>query len=179
MFDENLVSTWWHWKGCAVNKNMFNQVINIVRFFSETQESELGNYLTDMSKMYYGLTVQQLRKLAYQYAKINKIQYPSIWDTTQQAGRDWYRGFLERNRSLSLRTPEATSMSRATASNSHCWRIFCTFDKTQWKAWVSFKFIIMVRITKGKPKLGSTIPPLPYISIYSISFWKYLYIQKL
>lgn len=60
--------------------------------FTTEQEKELGKFLVDMSKIYYGLTIVQLRKLAYSYASTNKIPYPSGWDTTQQAGRDWYRG---------------------------------------------------------------------------------------
>ncbi|CAK1586780.1 unnamed protein product [Parnassius mnemosyne] len=89
------------------------------QILSKRHEDELGAYLVHMSKMYYGLTVVQLRKVAYQFAKANKMKYPSSWDHSQQAGRDWYRGFLERQQTLSLRTPEPTSLARATAFNKH------------------------------------------------------------
>lgn len=87
--------------------------------FSIDQEKELGKFVEDMSKMYYGLTVVQLRKLAYSYAATNNIPYPPAWDKTKQAGRDWYRGFLDRNPTLALRTPEATSLARSIAFNRH------------------------------------------------------------
>nr|XP_023012611.1 uncharacterized protein LOC111502700 [Leptinotarsa decemlineata] len=85
--------------------------------FSSSQERELDKFLEDMSKMYYGLTVEQLRQLAYSYASRNQLKYPESWDKNHQAGRDWYRGFIARNGSLSLRTPEATSLARSTAFN--------------------------------------------------------------
>lgn len=55
------------------------------QIFSEEQEKESGKYLTDMSHMYYGLTVPQLRKLAFEYGKLNKVKYPDAWEKTQQA----------------------------------------------------------------------------------------------
>ncbi|XP_072392095.1 uncharacterized protein [Diabrotica undecimpunctata] len=69
--------------------------------------------------MYYGPTVVQLRKLAYSHAAANRISYPPAWNKTRQAGRDWYRGFLDRNPKLSIRTPEATSLARSSAFNRH------------------------------------------------------------
>lgn len=102
------------------------------QILSKRHEDELEAYLVHMSKMYYGLTVVQLRKVAYQFAKANKMKYPSSWDHSQQAGRDWYRGFLERQQTLSLRTPEPTSLARATAFNKHTvaeffWKFDCSF----------------------------------------------------
>ncbi|XP_072392501.1 uncharacterized protein [Diabrotica undecimpunctata] len=65
------------------------------------------------------LTVVKLRKLTYSYAATNRISYSPAWDKTKQAGRDWYRGFLDRNPTLSLKTPEATSLARSSAFNCH------------------------------------------------------------
>ena len=42
---------------------------------------------------------------------------PDQWSRDKCAGPDWFSGFLKRNPSLSIRTPEATSLSRATSFN--------------------------------------------------------------
>lgn len=67
--------------------------------------------------MHYGLTKIGCRKLAYQYAKKLTLKYPIKWDETQLAGREWLEGFMHRSPDLSLRTPEPTSLSRATSFN--------------------------------------------------------------
>lgn len=77
---------------------------------------KLSEYLERSAKLCYGLTKLQTRKLAYDYAiSIEKI--PEGWHTNNVASKDWLRGFLSRNSKLFLRTPEATSLSRATTFN--------------------------------------------------------------
>ena len=39
------------------------------------------------------------------------------WQSEKMAREDWMTGFLSRNLNLSIRSPEATSLSRATAFN--------------------------------------------------------------
>ncbi|KAJ4449348.1 hypothetical protein ANN_00746 [Periplaneta americana] len=58
---------------------------------------------------------------------MNRKSYPKNWDRNEAAGSDWLRGFMERNPVLSLRTPEATSLSRSTSFNKHTVGVF--FDK--------------------------------------------------
>ncbi|XP_039300200.1 uncharacterized protein LOC120355656 [Nilaparvata lugens] len=79
--------------------------------------------------MFYGLTPKSTRKLAYEYAKINNLQYPKTWDERKEAGQDWFSGFLRRNPNLSLRTPEPTSLARMTAFNKHTVGVF--FNKLE------------------------------------------------
>ena len=79
-------------------------------------EEELTTYVIDMQQRFYGLTSLQLRKLAFELAAKNKIQHPFNVDK-QCAGKDWLAGYLKRNPTVSFRTPEATSLSRATGFN--------------------------------------------------------------
>jgi transposase-like protein len=85
--------------------------------FSNDEESELIEYIEESSKMHFGLTLLQVRALAYQYAKALKRKYPPKWDETGLAGIDWIHGFRKRNNRLSLRKPENTSAARAFGFN--------------------------------------------------------------
>ncbi|XP_065315310.1 uncharacterized protein LOC135924190 [Gordionus sp. m RMFG-2023] len=46
-----------------------------------------------------------------------KKKFPKSWKDNSMAGHDWYLGFMSRNPTLSLRSPETTSMARATGFN--------------------------------------------------------------
>ncbi|CAI6354936.1 unnamed protein product [Macrosiphum euphorbiae] len=67
--------------------------------------------------MHYGLSKVSAMKLASDYAIANHKNIPESWIKNKSTGKDWFRGFLKRNTQLSLRTPEATSLSRATSFN--------------------------------------------------------------
>nr|CAI5843850.1 unnamed protein product [Callosobruchus analis] len=56
-------------------------------------------------------------QLAFEFAKANSKKIPESWTSNNTAGKDWFRGFLSRNSEISLRTPEATSLSRTTSFN--------------------------------------------------------------
>lgn len=71
-------------------------------FFLE-EEARLNEYIANCCKMYYGLTIVQVRKLAYEYAKALNLRYPAKWDENQMAGLEWMRKYRERNPNLSLR----------------------------------------------------------------------------
>lgn len=85
--------------------------------FSDELESAMANYLRNCSNMYHGLTPKSTRRLAYEFAKKNKVKTPPAWEKNHQAGRDWFTGFLSRQPNLSLRTPEATSLARISSFN--------------------------------------------------------------
>lgn len=87
------------------------------QIFTVAEEKVLVEYLLSCSKMHYGLTRKQALQLAFQFAEANTKKYPGSWATNNAAGKDWFRGFLSRNPEVSLRTPEATSLSRATSFN--------------------------------------------------------------
>ncbi|KAF2882073.1 hypothetical protein ILUMI_24076, partial [Ignelater luminosus] len=87
------------------------------QIFTIAEERLLVEYLLTCSKMNYGLTRAQAMKLAFEYASANNKRIPDSWTKNRSAGKDWFRGFLCRNPDISLRTPEATSLSRATSFN--------------------------------------------------------------
>ena len=69
--------------------------------------------------MFYGLTPKVVRRLVYAMAKANNMRIPEKWECTKQAGKDWLNSFLKRNPTCAIRTPEATSIARATTFNRY------------------------------------------------------------
>uniref|UniRef100_A0A1Y1LVY9 HTH CENPB-type domain-containing protein n=1 Tax=Photinus pyralis TaxID=7054 RepID=A0A1Y1LVY9_PHOPY len=70
----------------------------------------------NMETRMYGLTIHDIRSIAYQLAVKNRIPNP-FSAKTQLAGKDWFTGFRMRHPEISLRAPEATSTARARAFN--------------------------------------------------------------
>ena len=85
--------------------------------FTDNQEMELSNYLHHAAEIYFGLSPMEVRILAYQCAKRFDIAMPASWADNEQAGADWFTGFLKRHPDLTIRMPEATSIGRASAFN--------------------------------------------------------------
>lgn len=97
--------------------------------FNKEQEKQLSNYLIKSSKMCYGLNTTECRKLAYELAQKNNLKMPASWENNKCAGADWLSSFIKRNNEISIRLPEACSLSRATSFNRHNVMLF--FDKLQ------------------------------------------------
>jgi len=76
------------------------------------EEKTLVMYAKKCSDHYYGLSINEFKELAYEFAKQRKVKYPSNWDDHKMCGRDWYYGFMRRHKELTLRTPEQTSLNR-------------------------------------------------------------------
>lgn len=87
--------------------------------FSPEQTQKLVEYLKAASKIYYGLSPKNVRKFAYECAVKHDITMPQSWRENQMAGPDWLQNFLKKNDSLSIRTPEATSLQRAINFNKN------------------------------------------------------------
>ena len=84
----------------------------------------LCEYLKTTSKLHHAYTPMQLRKLAFQYAMNIDKKVPESWKTEKCAGYDWYRGFVDRNKTLAFRTPESNSLNHAISFNKHSVDIF-------------------------------------------------------
>ena len=90
---------------------------NFKKIFSDEQEKEIVEYVQLMESRLFGLTVRDLRKLAYQLAVKNDIKH-NFNAEEEMAGVDWAKGFLNRHSELlSLRRPEPTSAARAMGFN--------------------------------------------------------------
>jgi len=66
--------------------------------------------------MFYGLTTTELQQMAFQVAEYKGVTHP-FDQTKQMAGRHWLAGFLASNATLTIREPEATSITRAVGFN--------------------------------------------------------------
>lgn len=91
--------------------------------FNMEQEAEIRDQLIKLSNTFYGLTPIALRRAVYRYAEKNKIKHP-FNTQKEEAGKDWFYGFLKRNPEVSVRMPEATSVNRISAFNQHEMEIF-------------------------------------------------------
>ena len=101
----------------GVNKLNFCPNYSVRRVFSDDEEALLSSYLLSASKLHHGLSPKATRLLDFDFAQANKKDIPNSWTCHQTAGEDWFSAFMKRHTSLSLRAPEATSLSRATSFN--------------------------------------------------------------
>ena len=67
----------------------------------------------------FWFTPKECRKLAYRFAKVNRIEISKSWYDKQQAGPDRLTSFLKRHCQLPLCTPEITSLARASSFNKN------------------------------------------------------------
>lgn len=91
--------------------------------FNESQEEDLVQFILKSCKNYYGITIPTLRKIAFDFATANGLRH-NFNQETGMAGMDWYYSFMSRHPSISLRRPEATSLSRISAFNEEETDIF-------------------------------------------------------
>ncbi|XP_055641843.1 uncharacterized protein LOC129778764 [Toxorhynchites rutilus septentrionalis] len=84
--------------------------------FNSQQEEELVQHLLDLEKRFYGITMSNVRTLAFDLAEKNGLPHP-FNKSTKMAGKAWLSNFLTRNPKLSFRKPEATSAARARGFN--------------------------------------------------------------
>ena len=72
---------------------------------------------TEELHVHTATTTSDVRKFAYDLAVANNCSFPESWNKRKLAGKDWLYGFISRNPGISLRQPEATSLSRAAGFN--------------------------------------------------------------
>jgi hypothetical protein len=96
---------------------IFPNKFTSTQIFSIEEETKMEEYIKISSKLNYGLSKLEARKLAYGYAVALNKHLPENWVNNNIASKDWLQGFLCRHPELSVRTPEATSLTRATSFN--------------------------------------------------------------
>ncbi|XP_045462177.1 uncharacterized protein LOC123672207 [Harmonia axyridis] len=75
-------------------------------------EQQLVDHLKKLEACFFGLTITDVRRLAFQIAVRNGI--PHVFNEEKQiAGKKWYYSFMNRHKDISLREPQATSLARA------------------------------------------------------------------
>ncbi|XP_029340979.1 uncharacterized protein LOC115033108 [Acyrthosiphon pisum] len=72
--------------------------------------------IKDLAKLFYGITALHLRSAAFTFAEENKLEL-NFNKNLKLAGIDWFYNFIRCNPSITIRKPEATSISRITAFN--------------------------------------------------------------
>ena len=78
--------------------------------FNISQELFLVEYLLKASALYYGLSTNEVKSLACEYAAKLGLKILNSWVAAKKAGSDWLSGFMKRHSNLTLRTPESTSL---------------------------------------------------------------------
>ena len=78
---------------------------------SPEMENDLVSYCLEMDRRYYGISIADIKRLAYQIALRNGIQHP-FSQKTGAAGKKWLKGFFKRHPTLSLRKPQGISKAR-------------------------------------------------------------------
>lgn len=94
------------------------------QIFSDPQEILLKDYILKASNIYFGLSLKEVRYLAYECAIRFEIPIPKMWQENLCAGADWFTSFMKRHPELSIRTPDPTRLSRATSFNRENVKLF-------------------------------------------------------
>lgn len=88
------------------------------RAFTDEEEDMLEDYVLNACQLNHGLSPLGVRKLAYEFAEANDKPIVKKW-SNELASFEWYYGFMRRRKNLSLRKPQATSLTRGTSFNRH------------------------------------------------------------
>ena len=79
-------------------------------------ESITAEHALDMQQRFYGLSLNEIRRMAFEIAERHGLSHP-FDKTKKMAGWHWLNGFLDRNDTLSVRGLEPTSICRAVGFN--------------------------------------------------------------
>ena len=79
--------------------------------FDKCLEDELVQHCLQLERMYFGLMIDDMRRLANDLAEANNLNH-TFNTEKRMAGRKWFHGFMKRHPKLSLREPESTSIAR-------------------------------------------------------------------
>ncbi|XP_025831091.1 uncharacterized protein LOC108740166 [Agrilus planipennis] len=78
--------------------------------FNKEIEKLLCHHILEFSWGLFGLTIRDVRRLAFDLAEKNSIPH-QFNKEKRAAGKKWYYNFMRRNENLSLRQPESTTLN--------------------------------------------------------------------
>lgn len=84
--------------------------------FSADIEKQLEVQILKMEECFYGLTITDIRRAAFDFAERNGIRN-NFNKVKRTAGKAWFYSFMKRHPNLSLRQPESTSLARCKGFN--------------------------------------------------------------
>lgn len=87
-----------------------------LQVFSPEIEENLVAHILKLEECFFGLSITDVRRLAFQLAERNRIPH-NFNNTTKLAGKKWFYSFMKRHPELSVRQPENTSIARAKGFN--------------------------------------------------------------
>ncbi|KAG8235680.1 hypothetical protein J437_LFUL014023 [Ladona fulva] len=106
--------------------------------------------------MMFGLTLSDVRKLAFEVAERNGL--PHNFNVEKgMAGKKWLYAFMKRHPKLSCRQPEATSMARAKGFNKQ--KVYAFFDLLETFRLMKVPNQEISPIPKVKARVASTRAP--------------------
>jgi len=111
-------------KGTGVQK-----VLGRPRTLTDEQEHELVDVILEMERRLFGLTLMDVRRLAFKYCETNNIEN-TFNKNARCAGEEWMSSFLKKQKELSLQIPEEMSLARASGFN-HREKVHKFFDAYQ------------------------------------------------
>jgi len=111
------------------NKNSIDGILfgykKTRQIIGEQLEQDMVEYAKKAARIFHGISVQDLRRLAYEIAIANKLEnIPEKWIKEKTAGIDWAQHFLKRHTDIAIRQPEPTSIQRLTNFNPHNVKVF-------------------------------------------------------
>ncbi|XP_046674733.1 uncharacterized protein LOC124363528 [Homalodisca vitripennis] len=106
-----------HLKGTNVKANEETKSFGRGSVLPPTVEKELVDHILKLETLMFGLTINDVLRLAYQIVEKNQISH-NFNKETQMAGKKWFYAFKARHKDIiSLREPQATSMMRVKGFN--------------------------------------------------------------
>ena len=93
------------------------------RIFLDKMEDNQSDHCTNSSRQHYGLSVEKVKSLAYDFADQNNIDIANSWWQNRKAEKDWFEAFMVCHK-LTLRSPEAVSLEKAMSFNREAETLF-------------------------------------------------------
>ena len=121
-------------------------------------EKELVDHCLTLEERFFGLTMNELRELAFELAEANGIAH-NFFKDEKMAGKKWYYLFMKRHPELSPRQPESTSMALTSLEWKHfskCWVISVTSTKLLLLGYITWMKLAS-QFRMGKEKYSAVV----------------------